>query len=45
LFLLCSFASLPSSQRGISMPTTHFDRQSAAVLLLGWLVALVTTLT
>jgi len=27
------------------MPTKDFDRQSAAVLLLGWLVALVTTLT
>jgi len=27
------------------MPTKDFDRQNAAVLLLGWLVALVTTLT
>jgi len=27
------------------MPTKSFDRQSAAVLLLGWVVALITTLT
>jgi len=27
------------------MPTKDFDCQSAVVLLLGWLVALVTTLT
>jgi len=27
------------------MPTKPFDRQSAAVLLLGWVVALITTLT
>jgi len=27
------------------MPTKSFDRESAAVLLLGWVVALITTLS
>ncbi|MGA2089499.1 MAG: hypothetical protein ABSG66_11345 [Stellaceae bacterium] len=44
--MLCSFARLWGSHpEGISMPTKSFDRQSAAVLLLGWVVALITTLT
>jgi len=34
-----------ANRRGYSMPTKPFDRQSAAVLLLGWVVALITTLT